>query len=233
MEIRAEGISRRYFRQGKGTNVFYAVQKTDFILPGGTLTQISGRSGSGKSTLLHMLAGLLAPTSGRVLLEEKGTDPVDLYSLTDDERSRIRNRRIGVIPQIHSGLGSLTVLDNVMLPAMLYPGGDIPSGKELEERAVSLLDKVGIRHLAGVLPGDLSGGEQRRLSIARALVLGPDVILADEPTGDLDDENTRAVLQILRNQADSGKAVLLVTHEQAAAEYADKVYRMAEGTVLL
>lgn len=230
MEIRAEGISRRYFRQGRGTNFFYAVQKTDFLLPAGCLTEISGRSGSGKSTLLNMLAGLLEPTEGRVLLVEEDRE-LDLYTMPDRERSMARNRKIGVIPQGQTGLQSLTVLENVMLPGLLYPGTDIPSGKALRERAEELLRMVGISELAGVWPNELSGGELRRLSIARALLLSPGILLADEPTGDLDDENTKGVLRLLRECADRGTAVLLVTHEQSAAAYADRIYDMSEGVL--
>lgn len=221
MELKAIGVSRRYFRQGKGKNFFYAVEKTDITLVSGVLTEITGRSGSGKSTLLNMLAGLLEPTEGRVLL-----DGADLYAMGDRERSRIRNTSIGVIPQGQTGLHSLTVLENVKLPSLLY-------AKEpcSDERAEELLDRVGIAELKDVYPNELSGGEMRRLAIARALVMDPGVILADEPTGDLDDENTRSVLALLRACADGGKAVLLVTHESEAAAYADAVYRMNNGVL--
>ena len=221
MELKAMGVSRRYFRQGKGKNFFYAVEKTDLTLLPGQLTEITGRSGSGKSTLLNMLAGLLEPTEGRVLL-----DGTDLYALEDGARSRLRNSAIGVIPQGQTGLHSLTVLENVKLPSLLY-------GKEpcSDERAEELLERVGIARLRDVYPNELSGGEMRRLAIARALVMGPGVILADEPTGDLDDENTAGVLSLLRSCADEGSAVLLVTHETGAAEYADVVYRMDNGVL--
>lgn len=221
MELRAEKISRRYFRQGKGRNFFFAVQETDFSLPAGALTEITGRSGSGKSTLLNMLAGLLEPTTGKVLL-----DDADLYALEDGERSRLRNGRIGVIPQGQTGLHSLTVLENVMLPSRMYEKQPCP-----DEQALELLERVGIAHLRDVYPNELSGGEMRRLAIARALVMGPGILLADEPTGDLDDENTRAVLSLLRRCADEGRAVLLVTHEREAAAYADAIYKMSDGVL--
>ncbi|MBQ9269109.1 MAG: ABC transporter ATP-binding protein [Oscillospiraceae bacterium] len=219
MELKAEGVSRRYFRQGTGKNYFYAVEEANLCLTGGSLTVITGRSGSGKSTLLNILAGLLEPTAGQVFL-----DDVDLYRLSDAERSRVRNRKIGVIPQGHTGLHSLTVMENVQLPGLMY-------GKSLasEERAETILGRVGIAHLKNAYPGELSGGELRRLSIARALIMEPLVLLADEPTGDLDDENTDLVLQLLRESANDGMAVLLVTHERDAAHYADECYRMGEG----
>ena len=221
MELKAIGVSRRYFRQGKGKNFFYAVEKTDLTLASGMLTEITGRSGSGKSTLLNMLAGLLEPTEGQVLL-----DGADLYAMDDRERSRLRNTSIGVIPQGQTGLHSLTVLENVKLPSILYAKESCS-----DERAEELLDRVGIAGLKDVYPNELSGGEMRRLAIARALVMDPGVILADEPTGDLDDENTRSVLKLLRACADGGKAVLLVTHESEAAAYADAVYRMNDGVL--
>lgn len=221
MRLQAEHVSRTYFRDSRGANFFYAVKEADLVLAPGQLIEITGRSGSGKSTLLNMLAGLLEPSEGRILV-----DDIDLYAMSDDERSRLRNLSFGIIPQGQTGLHSLTVLENVQLPSMLYEGAVCP-----EEKALALLERVGIADLAAAYPNELSGGEMRRLSIARALVMDPGIILADEPTGDLDDENTKAVLQLLRSCADEGKAVLLVTHETAAAAYADRIYRMDGGTL--
>lgn len=218
MILRTENVTRQYFRQGKGTNVFTALQETSLSISGGKLIEIMGRSGSGKSTLLNVCAGLLEPTAGKVFL-----DDTDLYALEDKERSRLRNQAIGVIPQGQTGLRSLTVLENVLLPCEMYG----ITGQE--EYAMELLERVGIADLAGTYPSELSGGEMRRLSIARALIRKPGVLLADEPTGDLDDENTHVVLGMLRRFADEGTAVLLVTHESDAEEYADEVYRMEKG----
>jgi len=219
MELKAIGVSRRYFRQGKGKNFFYAVEKTDLTLASGILTEITGRSGSGKSTLLNMLAGLLEPTEGQVLL-----DDADLYAMDDGSLSKRRNAAIGVIPQGQTGLHSLTVLENVKLPSMMYEKEPCS-----DAWAEELLSRVGIAHLRDVYPNELSGGEMRRLAIARALVMKPGILLADEPTGDLDDENTREVLSLLRRCADDGAAVLLVTHETEAAAYADTIYKMSDG----
>lgn len=222
MQLRAEGASRHFFRGSGSANYFYAVEKTDFVLPAGKLTEITGRSGSGKSTLLNMLAGLLAPTEGKIFL-----DGTDLYSLDDGALSSLRNRSIGVIPQGQTGLHSLTVLENVLLPCAMY--GDAPD----ERRALELLERVGIAKLRDACPNELSGGEMRRLALARALMRDPPVLLADEPTGDLDDENTTAVLKLLRQCADAGSAVLLVTHEREAAAFADTIYIMQEGRLHL
>ena len=218
--LRTEGVFRNYLRRRGESNTFTAVQPLDFELPAGKLTEITGRSGSGKSTLLNLMAGLLQPTGGKVWL-----DDTDLYSLPDGALSRLRNRRIGVIPQGQSGLLTLTVLENVLLPAQLYDGAP------KTDAAMALLERVGIADLAQVKSGELSGGEMRRMAIARSLMMKPDVVLADEPTGDLDDENTAAVLALLRDTAREGAAVLLVTHEAEAANYADAVYRMDAGRV--
>lgn len=220
MKLEAEKISRQYFRKGRGTNVFTAVKETDLVLEPGKMIEIEGRSGSGKSTLLNMMAGLLTPTAGKVFLDGKS-----IYDLPDAELSRLRNRHIGVIPQGQTALKALTVLENVLLPSEMYGGNTDP------ERARNLLQWVGIGHLADVYPEECSGGELRRLAIARAFMQDPEILLADEPTADLDDENTRNILSILKQQAEAGKAVLLVTHEAEAAAWADQVYRMNDGVL--
>lgn len=218
MVVRAEKISRQYFRKSKTKNVFFAVQETDITLPAGKLVEIMGHSGSGKSTLLHMLAGILTPTTGSIFL-----DDTNLYALEDRQRSKLRSHEIGVVPQGQTGLHSLTVLENVLLPYRMY------GEPEPREAAMELLETVGIAELCDAYPNELSGGEMRRLSIARALIRKPAVLLADEPTGDLDDTNTHTVLRLLRKAADQGAAVLLVTHEPQAAAYADAVYQMNQG----
>lgn len=194
----------------------------DFELECGKMIEITGRSGSGKSTLLNLLAGMLTPTSGKVLL-----DDTDLYALDEKSLSRLRNEKIGLIPQGHTALLSLTVLENVILPAILYHKDAQP-----EERAKELLEKVGIGNLANAKPNELSGGELRRMAISRAMLLHPGILLADEPTAGLDNENTLAVLSLLRIAADDGAAVLLVTHENEAAQYADQVYTMDGGKLV-
>ncbi|MBQ8137316.1 MAG: ABC transporter ATP-binding protein [Clostridia bacterium] len=220
MELKASGVRKEF--QRAGGRRFAAVETLDFMLAPNMLTEITGRSGSGKSTLLSMLAGLLPPTEGKVTL-----DGTDLYALSDGELSKLRNRRIALIPQEHAALSSLTVLENVLLPSVLYR--QAPD----EDRALELLEKLSIRSLWDEMPSALSGGELRRMAIARALYQETPVLLADEPTGDLDEENTRIVLSVLRGAADAGKAVLLVTHEALAQDYADKVYRMEGGKLRL
>ena len=218
MELRAENISRRYFRKRGEANFFEAVRPVSLILRGGEMTVLKGRSGSGKTTLLHMLAGLLNPSEGKVYLGE-----TDLYTLEDKELSRLRNKKIGVIPQGRSAVDTLTVYENILLPGMLYTG--TPRTKTAE----CWMEALGIAELRDAMPAELSGGELRRMAIARTLTTDPDVILADEPTGDLDNENTEIVLNALKQAAKAGKAVLVVSHEDDVEDYADHVIRMDAG----
>ena len=219
MSIQAENISKRYFRRTGSANWFEAVHPVSLEIRGGEVTVLTGRSGSGKTTLLHMLAGLLVPTEGRVLL-----DGTDLYSLEDRALSRLRGEKLGVIPQGRSAVDTLTVRENILLPAVLY-GRPRP-----EEAAEAWMERLDIARLADVRPAELSGGELRRMAIARALAQRPDYLLADEPTGDLDDENTRLVLEAFRAYAhEQGKGVLIVTHEDSAREYADHILRADAG----
>ncbi len=223
MLLQAESISKQFSRRNRDGTPFFAVKPTSLSLEAGIMTEIQGRSGSGKSTLLNMLAGLLAPTEGKVLL-----DGTDLYSLGDSALSRLRNRKIGVIPQGQTALHTLNVFENIRLPSRLFPGAKAGEGRVLE-----LLELVGISHLRDARARELSGGEMRRMAIARALVNDPKILLCDEPTGDLDDENTTVVLQLLQKTARAGTAVLLVTHEAEAEKYADVVYRMNAGELSL
>ena len=222
MELKADGISRIFFRNGKNTNFFHAVNKTDFSLGSGKITVIIGKSGSGKTTFINMLAGLLCPTEGKVLL-----DGQDLYEMDDAKRSRLRNVSFGIIPQGHTGLSSLTVLENVLAPVYMYE-----SGKSKKKKALDLLKFLGIDELQEVYSDELSGGEQRRMSIARALINDPEIVIADEPTGDLDDETTVKVLDLLKKYAINGAAVLIVTHDDIAVKYADYLYKMDNGNLI-
>lgn len=219
MILEATGLSKEFARARGGRRVFTAVHPMDFGLDERQLTVISGHSGSGKSTLLTMLAGILTPTAGHVRVE--GTD---LYSLRDEERSRLRNARIGLVPQGNTALRALSVLDNVLLPSILYATDEAPAG-----RARELLDAVGLTDLADAKPTELSGGELRRMAIARALLMEPSIVLADEPTAGLDSANATAVLTLLRDAANAGAAVLVVSHEADARHFADRGYTMEDG----
>ena len=218
MMLRAETISKQYFRKTGEANYFYEVKPLSLTLSPGTVTVLCGRSGSGKTTLLHMLSGLLTPTEGKVFL-----DDTDLYSLSDRELSQVRNRSIGVIPQGRSVIETLSVIENILLPGGLYQRED------RREAAFSWMDTLEIHHLEHAKPSELSGGELRRVAIARTMTGNPEIILADEPTGDLDDENTERVFKLFRAAAEKGAAVFIVTHEMDAMQIADKAYRMDGG----
>lgn len=220
--LTAKQISKEFPRGKKSDLSFSAVETLDLELEPGTLTGITGRSGSGKSTLLNMLSGMLTPSSGQVLLGD-----TDLYAMDEESLARMRNKRIGLIPQGNTALRSLTVLENVLLPAVLYSKEDPP-----EKRALEMLDRMSIANLSDAKPEELSGGELRRMNVARALIMEPDVVLADEPTAGLDEENIRAVLQLLRSAANGGTAVLVVTHEKEAEEFADRMFTMDGGKLL-
>ncbi|MBO4925462.1 MAG: ABC transporter ATP-binding protein [Clostridia bacterium] len=221
MTVKAEKIAKRYFRNTGAANYFYAVKPVTLEIAAGEVAVLTGRSGSGKTTLLHMLSGLLTPTEGKVYF-----DGADLYSLDDRALSRLRSERIGAVPQGRSTVDTLTVLENILLPAKLY-GRPLPA-----ENALQWMERLGIAPLRDARPAELSGGELRRMAIVRALAQSPDILFADEPTGDLDDENTRLVLSAFQAYArEQGKAVFIVTHENDAFHYADRLYRMDEGQI--
>ena len=219
MELRAENISQDFLRDSAREGYIVAVAEMDLCLSSGTVTAVMGRSGSGKSTLLHILGGLLPPVTGKVFV-----GATDLYALPEDARAELRSSSLGIVPQQLMSLRALTVRENVLLSALLY-------GREqgVSAHADALMERLGIASLAHVYPSELSGGELRRMMIARALAGTPQILLLDEPTGDLDAENTRRVLELVRETADAGTAVLLVTHDGEAASYADVCYTMAEG----
>ncbi len=178
----------------------------------GETLAITGMSGAGKSTLLHVLGGLDRPTSGRVLYRGR-----DLYAAGDRERSAIRARKIGFVFQAYHLLPELTVLENVALPALSVPGAFL-RGAALHARAAELLARVGLTERAAHRPNELSGGEQQRAALARALMNGPELLLADEPTGNLDSRTGEDVLRYLFDlAAERGLTLVIVTHNEAVA----------------
>jgi len=227
MKLEAAGIEKWYFRGRGDSNRFFAVKNTDLVLAPGTVTVLTGRSGSGKTTLLHMMAGLLTPDSGTICV-----DGNNLYEMSDRELSRFRNEHMGVIPQSAELLPVLTVMENILLPQGLFMDRTDAAMKDVRKKAEELLDRMGILQLTDVKARELSGGELRRAAAARALCASPALVFADEPTSDLDDENMRIVLGLLRKAADGGASVLIVSHDPEAKEYADQSLDMKQGEII-
>jgi putative ABC transport system ATP-binding protein len=219
--VRTEALHKT-FTGGEAAAVA-AVRDVNLTVAAGEFVAITGASGSGKSTLLHMIGGITRPTSGRVLLEG-----VDLATLDDDGLAAVRRRRIGFVFQRYNLLPELTLAENVALPLVL--DGKRPA--ESDAAARSALDAVGMGHRAAHRPDELSGGEQQRGAIARALVTSPAIVLADEPTGALDSANSVRVVELLeRLVAERGQTVILVTHDPVVAAAARRVVRMRDGRV--
>ncbi|WP_257004082.1 ABC transporter ATP-binding protein [Streptomyces sp. SA15] len=215
--LRAEGVGKSYSLRGKRVDV---LQSVDLTVRPGEITALVGRSGSGKTTLLHILGLLTEPDHGRVLVGE-----TDTSGLTDNALADVRRRRIGFVFQHYNLLPQHSALRNVAVP---YVGRRAQG----EERARRLLDRVGLAERACHVPGELSGGEQQRVALARALVNDPPVVLADEPTGNLDEGSERVLLGLFRELADEGRAVVLVTHNPAVSDTADVVHRLDAGALV-
>jgi putative ABC transport system ATP-binding protein len=216
-------LTKEYRRGGRAFN---AVDRASLSVEAGDFISVTGRSGSGKSTLLNMSAGLIKPTAGTVFFNGK-----DIHRLNDREISLFRNEQIGYVPQGQSLLANFTVLENVCLPWFLFKREAAPGEPLPEERAFALLEKTGIGHLAASYPKELSGGEMRRTAIARALINKPALLIADEPTGDLDAETTVEIMRLLSGIVKDGTAVLIVTHELDTLSYGNKTYSMNSGNL--
>jgi len=189
----------------------------------GEFASIVGPSGSGKSTLLHLLGGLASPTSGRILL-----DGVDLAAASDAERTRLRRDKIGFVFQRFNLLPTLTVRGNLEIVTQMHRNGRLP-----EARLRKLLDLVGLPHKIDMKPLDLSAGEQQRVAIARALVTSPAILLADEPTGNLDSENSNNILALFRELNSSlGQTIVMITHNPEAAAVGHRIIEMRDGHVV-
>ncbi len=201
-----------------------AVQGVSLEVVRGEFVSITGRSGSGKTTLLNLAAGLTRPTAGRVLWEGQ-----DLWRLSDRQRSRLRNQNVGFVFQFPSLLPSLTVVDNVIVPTMFSPDG---APANVRERARELLETVGLGAKANVYPRQLSAGQQQRVVIARALINRPQVLLADEPTSDLDEQTEQEIMALFSQiHAQTSMTVVLVTHTRQLVHYGTRWIQMADGQI--
>lgn len=199
-----------------------ALRGVSFDIRKGEFLAIMGPSGSGKSTLLHILGFLDRPTGGSYLFEDK-----DMNSYDDDELARLRNKKFGFIFQAFNLLAKASVLDNVKLP-LAY--ADIPEAKQ-NEMAVKAIDAVGLSHRIHHESSKLSGGEKQRVAIARALVNEPEIIFADEPTGNLDSKSGGQVMEFIDNLHEKGQTIILITHETYTAEYAERILKLKDGLI--
>lgn len=214
-----EAITRHY---RVGTQVIAALDGVSFEVPQGQFTAIVGPSGSGKSTLLNMLGCLDRPDSGRYLL-----DDVDVSTFDDERASDFRNRRIGFVFQSFHLLPRLTVLENALLPRRFLRGPD----DGLEQRALSLLERMGLKNHLQHRPGQLSGGQMQRVAIARALLMKPALLLADEPTGNLDSKSAADVMALIAEVHAGGQTVVLVTHDAEVAARAQRQIALRDGRI--
>ena len=220
--LQATDLVMDYSAQQNHTVHTLALNHVSFAIQAGESIAVMGPSGSGKSTLLHALAGIIAPTAGTVVF--KG---VDLARMSDADRTKLRRNAFGFVFQSGQLLPELPAVENIALPMMLG-GADY---RQATDAAMLWLERLGLRQLAQQRPGEMSGGQMQRVAIARALAVRPAVIFADEPTGDLDAESTAIVMRLLRQVADDGTSVLMVTHDPDALAYVDHTYRMDRGVL--
>ncbi|BDF05814.1 ABC transporter ATP-binding protein [[Clostridium] hylemonae] len=207
---------------GEGENVVRAIDHTDMSVQGGEFTAIVGRSGSGKSTLLHMLGGLDRPDSGKVYIEGR-----DIFALKDEQLAVFRRRKIGFIFQDYNLMPALNVWENIVLPIGL-------DGKKVnQEFVMDIVKSIGMEQKLHSLPNTLSGGQKQRVAIARALASKPAIILADEPTGNLDSRTEMEVISMMKNCVNKyGQTLVMITHDETIAQMADRVIIIADGRVV-
>ena len=220
MAIESSELVKEYARRG---NRFFAVDQVSLSVPKGKVTAVMGHSGSGKSTLAGILAGMISPDAGEVTI-----DGVNLFQSGSRQIQKLRAGRIGVVPQSQSLIGGLTVAENIKLRMGL---ADSVRGTRLKSDGIpeDLIQALGLEEILHVLPHKLSGGEMKRVAIARALAADPEYIIADEPTGELDEENAKRVVQLFRKEAERGKGILLITHDKSVGDSADRIFRMTGG----
>jgi putative ABC transport system ATP-binding protein len=218
--LRARGLRKDY---GKGEGLVRAVDEVDLEVATGETLAVMGPSGCGKSTLLHLLGGLDRPSAGEVWLNDRRTD-----RLSERALAGLRRGEIGFVFQAFHLMDELTARENIELPALL--AGRSP--REARRRALALLDRVGLADRAGHLPSALSGGQRQRVAIARALINDPLVVLADEPTGNLDSAATLEVLRLFEQLRVSGLTMVIVTHDERVAATADRLVSMRDGALV-
>lgn len=219
--IELRGVTKSYdIAAGK----FLALKAIDMQVDAGEFVAVVGKSGSGKSTLINMITGIDTPTSGEVFVASTA-----VHALDQEQLAVWRGRNVGIVFQFFQLLPTLTVAENIILPMDFCNTFPV---RERRERALALLEKVGIAEQADKLPSDLSGGQQQRAAIARALANDPPLIVADEPTGNLDSATSDAVMQLFANLAEEGKTVLMVTHERDLTQYFTRSITLADGVII-
>ena len=217
--IKAENLSKSFKR---GSNTLFAVKNVNFTLNEGDFVNIIGRSGSGKSTFLNLLSGLLKPTEGKIFAKGK-----DMSDFSDREISKYRNEIIGFVPQSLGTLPNLNVLENVSLPYYLFKRDE-----SAYEKAAMLLDLMGILHLKDDFAKNLSGGELKRVLIARSMINSPELLILDEPTSDLDKNTTMEIMDLLKKINSKGTALIIVTHELDILKYGNTLCQMEDGSLI-
>lgn len=222
--LEARKIHKVYYNGSKDIRVLKGV---DLKIEKGNFIAISGPSGAGKSTLLHILGGLDNPTQGEVIFEGE-----DLYGLNDAALCRIRNEKIGFVFQFYHLLPEFTVLENVMMPAAISANPEFKAKRKSEE-ALRLLDEVGLSQRVTHFPAQLSGGEKQRAAIARSLMNKPDLLLCDEPTGNLDSQTGQGIIALIKKiNRDTQMTVILVTHNTQLCSFADTGYHLEDGILV-
>ena len=217
--ITLEGITKVYLA---GEVEVVALKGISLHIPEGEFVAIMGPSGSGKSTLMNLIGCLDQPSSGRYIL-----DGYDVSALTDDQLAWIRNRKIGFVFQSYNLIPRASAVHNVEMP-LIYAGDN----QQRRERAMAALESVGLLQRASHLPNELSGGQQQRVAVARALVTDPAILLADEPTGNLDSESSIEIMKLLRELNQQGRTIVLITHEPDIAAFAQRVVRLRDGVIV-
>jgi putative ABC transport system ATP-binding protein len=224
--IRLENVTRAYTMGGR---TLYALRGVSLEMDAGEFVAITGPSGSGKSTLLNLIGGIDKPDSGQVWVDDR-----QVNTMSENALARWRGEQIGIVFQFFQLLPTLNALENVILPMELrYPFGNHAGDRgHRRARAMAALSRVGLAERAMQLPSELSGGEQQRVAIARALANDPPILLADEPTGNLDTDTGKRVIELLVELNRTGKTVILVTHEEALARAAKRMIRVRDGQIV-
>ena len=217
--LKVQNLTKKY---GKKDTEVVALDNVSFSVEKGEFIAIVGASGSGKSTLLHLMGGVDKPTSGKVFIKDK-----DIYQLSKDDLAIFRRREIGIIYQFYNLIPILNVKENILLPCNL-------DGKKVEEKHLQeIIELLGLSNREEHLPNQLSGGQQQRVAIGRAIINNPSIILADEPTGNLDSKSSKEIIELLKKSNKKyNQTILLITHDMSIAEQADRIIKIQDGKIV-